>query len=481
MATPPEATAQEWADAEQAFTQPGLHANPPGFRERIGSVARNLRDRKIMGRPLYEVAADFGAGYVVKSAIRSHVILAGTVVLGTSTLGAIGAAVMAGAASGAAFAGGKEWIRQTRENWQQPLPPEAVTKKQQILERLKDLNPNDWRKLGKVTLRGATVGAVFGLAGGLFSEAIHAATAAPGGDHLTSTTPTAEPTHTPSIPTETHVPVETSTPVPTETSIPTIEPSATIPGFHSPTPFMEPSATPGVEHFTSTPEATVPPTATHIPGTSTATPFTEPTHSPSISTQTATPVPTETHIPTIPATHTPTPEITSTPIAHPDISQPNPMEPPAATHFPGVHEGTGFTPSPSGELPTTPTIPSIPSGPGFVPPPPGEIPTIPGVPPIDTLNTLTESIQNLKDIPLAAGSNPWELAKGLLEQVNPDAIPSNAEIMQVTRALCEQNNIGVPEWNISGLVDEHEIPIGYLFKITPTVKSVVLSAMKGGQ
>lgn len=429
---PPEVTAEEWANIAQAATQPGAHFRPPGFRERVSSVAQNLRDRKIFGRPLYEVAADFGAGFVVKSAVRSGVVL-----VGASTLGAIGAAVVAGAASGAAFAGGKEWFKQARENWQQLLPPEAVTTRQRLLERLKDLSPNDWKRLGTVTLRGAATGAVFGLAGALFEEALHAATS------VDTTNVGQSPDLTP-------------TPTPSATEVP------------SPTP--EPGVGPGLGPQPGADQTPIP----SPDQTPTITPTAEPSPAPAV-----TPAPSETPLPpegtpavTPPAEGvTPSPEATASPL-------PGTVTPPAETPIPPPTTPSPETPTPSAPEvpPSTPEAgaPATPLEPGATPPSPGELPPV--LPPIDAI---TETVQNLKDVPLAAGSNPWEVATDLLKQVDPNHVPSNAEIMEVTRVICEQNNISVPEWGISGAIDEHRIPIGYLLKIDSDVKSAIIDIVKG--
>lgn len=432
---PPEVTAEEWANIAQAATQPGAHFRPPGFRERVSSVAQNLRDRKIFGRPLYEVAADFGAGFVVKSAVRSGVVL-----VGASTLGAIGAAVVAGAASGAAFAGGKEWFKQARENWQQLLPPEAVTTRQRLLERLKDLSPNDWKRLGIVTLRGAATGAVFGLAGALFEEALHAATSVDstnvGQNPDLTATPTPEPGGEVGGPGLGTQPGADQTPVPlpdqSPTPAPTAEPAPAPSEIPLP-PEGTPAATPPAEGVTPPPEATA--SATPEPGPA---------------------APGETPPPTPPTgVPSPPPDTTPTPAAPP-------TEPP-------THPAPETPPS----VPETET-PATPPEPGTTPPSPGELPPVP-----PSIDAITETVQGLKDVPLAAGSNPWEVATDLLKQVDPNHVPSNTEIMEVTRAICEQNNISVPEWDISGTIDEHRIPIGYLLKIDSDVKSVIIDIVKG--
>lgn len=438
---PPEVTTEEWTNMAQAAAQPGLHHRPQGFRERLGFIAETLRERKILGRPAYEIIADFGAGFAVKTAVRSGVMLAGA-----STLGAIGAAVLAGAASGAVFAGGKEWLKQARENWREPLPPEAVTTKQQILERLNDLTPNDWKRLGSVTLRGAVVGAAFGLAGALVSDILHAASSAPAGDNFVST-PTPESVHAPAIPTETAVPDHIGVPTPdahvpvtplTDTQMPTPD-TAPAPSGDIPSP------APSTDLPSTSPEATAIPTP--------------------LADSSPAPLPTET------ATSSPagvplTPE-------EPSVS-PTPTIPSAPDTLPSVPPDT--IPTHPGDIPLTPSpeVPSTPTEPGITPPSVEQLPVLP-------VDTITESVNNLKDMPLAAGSNPWQVATEILKQVDPGHVPSNAEIMEVTRAICEQNDISVPEWGISGSIDEHQIPIGYLLKIDPEVKSVITDIIKGGK
>ncbi|MBI2338309.1 hypothetical protein HYU95_03960 [Candidatus Daviesbacteria bacterium] len=483
---PPEVTAEEWDNMAQAATQPGIHhQRQGGFRERLGSIAGNLRDRKILGRPAYEMIADFGAGFAVKTAVRSGVMLAGA-----STLGAIGAAVLAGAASGAVFAGGKEWFRQAQENWKQPLPPEAITTKQQILERLNGLTPNDWKRLGHVTLRGAVVGAAFGFAGGLVADVLHAAGSAPVEDNLAST-PVSEPTAVQSslIPTETAVPDHIVTPTP-DVDIPvtpTVDtqplnpdlipthpadiPSTTsIPDTSASVPTVTPDGSvPIPPDVSQTPPGAIPATPTEVAApaevTVTPTPFVEASPVP-LPTETATPFPDGSSL---------TPEASTAPSL------------PTATPVPDTSASVP-TVTPDGSVPVSPDASSSVDVPGAPPtdlPPgaPAEGITVPPVveqPIVPPMETFTESVNNLKDIPLAAGSNPWQVATEILKQVDPNHVPSNAEIMEVTRAICEQNDISVPEWGISGSVDEHRIPVGYLLKIDPEVKSVIFGIVKGG-
>lgn len=409
-------TPQERASAQQAASQPGVHYRPHGFRERVSHAAGGVKEKvwsvadfRILGRPLYEVVADIAAGFVVKSAIKGVVTAGAVTALGPGTLVAFGAAVAAGAASGAAFAGGREWIRQARENWQQPLSPEAVTKKQKLLERLKDLKPNDWQRLGKTTLRGAIVGAAGGAIGAVI---YHVATSAPAPEEVS--------------PTPTDIPAQETTTVFSETA-PTYEPMPEI---------------------TPTPEAEVlPPTA------AAATPVSAPT-------DIATPVSGE-QMPDTSKTFVPQETITQQPPETTVTTQPS-------TDQPSQEPITKGGPTISGETETQVPTAQQPEGTGE--------PAVPA-----SADAVTEHVQTLGDYTMQSGDNPWKVAEAILKEANPDHVPTSSEIMQVTKAICEQNSIGVPDWGVVGEVDHKNIPVGYILKMDPEVKSVITSVLKGGR
>lgn len=450
---PPEVTTEEWTNMAQAAAQPGIYYHP-GFKERVGQAADFIRTKRILGRPIPEIVADMLVGFTVKQTVRTGVMLAGA-----STLGAFGVAVAAGAVSGGVLAGGREWVKQARENWQQPLSPDAITKRQQLLERLKDLCPNDWKRLGLVTLRGAVVGAAGGFVGAVVADAFHAL----------SSNLTPEPTiiHTP-------------------TAVDTVGPEgiATIP----PAPQEEimplaPQITPQVELSATT------------------TPITEPTPTP-ISTPTPT-IQNEVLTPTLPeitSTPEPTPLPTTTPLVEPNplITTPTIEEPfsstpgvsgsqfPFGDQFPKADLAEPTAPSDTIQSDTipaeqSPTGDTIVSGENKLPSSP--VTQIPEAeqPPSGLVDTLTENVQNLKDVSLEPGDNPWKVATQLLKQANPDHTPTNAEIMKVAKIICEENNIKVPEWGVTGSVDHRAIPVGYVLKLNPEVKSVITSVLKGDE
>lgn len=86
-----------------------------------------------------------------------------------------------------------------------------------------------------------------------------------------------------------------------------------------------------------------------------------------------------------------------------------------------------------------------------------------------------------EDIPLAEGSNPWEVVKEKLTEALPEGrTPTDAEIMYVTRELARQSDINVPSWGVSGSVLHTEIPPGYGLKFSsPEVQDAFRDVLEG--
>lgn len=451
----PEVTAEEWVNISQAATQPGVNFRAPGFQERFSQAANFIRNKRVLGRPVLEIVADMAAGFTVKQSIRAGVMLAGT-----GTLGAFGAAIAAGATAGAVFAGGKEWVKQSKENWQQPLPTEAITKRQQILERLKDLKPNDWNKLGRATLRGAVVGAAGGAIGALVADIFNSASAStPENLDSPETTPEEGTASTSELTKPEGIGETDSVPVESENIVTTTPPESVLSPIQNDLKPSIPSDTSSSEIYPTSPEGNLSP----LPGSNTP-----------LDTITETP---ESPNPQLSTPNTPQTDIspeTSIPAGPPGESvasdanlsstEPGqPSNPVTATNNPPA-TSTQF--SPPNETITTPDTTSSPS-----------VETSPMLP----LDTVTEQIKNLQDITMQQGDNPWAIATHLLKEVDPDHTPTNTEILKLTKIICEQNDIGVPDWGITGSVNHLEIPVGYELKLDSEVKSTLSSILKGGK
>lgn len=78
---------------------------------------------------------------------------------------------------------------------------------------------------------------------------------------------------------------------------------------------------------------------------------------------------------------------------------------------------------------------------------------------------------------LEAGSNPWSTTDHFLEQALGRK-PTNAEIMEVTKALCKSSNIAVPEWGIQGEFSHTKLPIGFKLNIDDDVKNAIFKVAK---
>lgn len=464
---PPEVTANQWSQAYQAATRGSIHYQNPGFRERFSSAVSNITektflgqklygDRRVLGVPIAEVVADMAVGFTAKQALRGAV-MAGT----ASTLGAFGAAVAAGAVVGGSAAGLKEWGRQVGENWRQPLPPEAVGRLDKIRERLKDLKPNDWKRVGMATARGAVFGAAGGFIGAVVADVLFGTTG--------SNAPFPAPEGAAQVP---EVPPPSVEPPPAEVATPSAEIPETVPAVETVT--VEPTEPVAAE--TVSPEATQPvDTAPTVTNTATPSPTefvssTTPTDVSASGPGLATP--TETATPPVPPTITPTTELPG--IGTPEPETPTPTTdtsstdttPPALTQ-PAQPPLTGEAPPPSGsELPPAQAAPGV-----------GE--------PASDISGLThetsEYINNLGDYAMVEGDNPWRVAEGILHTADPNRTFSNAEIQTLTKAICEKSDIG-GVWGMTGSINHTEIPIGHVLKVDdPDVKSVLANVLKGGK
>lgn len=219
-------------------------------------------------------------------------------------------------------------------------------------------------------------------------------------------------------------------------------------------PTLEPIATPGpVAAPTATVEATaVAPTA--------------------VPTAEATPTPTVTPIPT----ETPTPVPTGTPTPEASPGPPPAVQPPAAPELapaPPASELAAAPPVVAPEAsPATPPTSPVTAEPASVPPGGGLAVAQPEVPaPPAELATLPEQI------PLPAGSNPWEVTDRYLHDIL-GRDPTNAEILQVTKEVCRQSNISVPNWEITGEIDHRKLPVNYKLIFNDPVKKLI-AGMKG--
>lgn len=77
-------------------------------------------------------------------------------------------------------------------------------------------------------------------------------------------------------------------------------------------------------------------------------------------------------------------------------------------------------------------------------------------------------------IPLASGSNPWEVSQHILSQMGVEH-PSPEQIMQLDKVISQENGISVPEWGITGDIDSHKLPVGFKINLTDTVKKTALA------
>lgn len=115
------------------------------------------------------------------------------------------------------------------------------------------------------------------------------------------------------------------------------------------------------------------------------------------------------------------------------------------------------TPTPEALAPTAPieaaptplaeaTVLPAPTPEGLAPVAPA-IPELPATPPAVPIPADLARLPDIVDLP--SGSNPWNETTKYLETVL-GRTPTNAEILQVGRTLCQASNIAVPEWGIPG-------------------------------
>ncbi len=88
-------------------------------------------------------------------------------------------------------------------------------------------------------------------------------------------------------------------------------------------------------------------------------------------------------------------------------------------------------------------------------------------------NQASIALENLgSNIPLEAGSNPWEVSADILKHMGIKPTPE--QIMQLDQVLSSENSISVPEWDIKGTIDAHNLPVGFKLNLTDAVKKAAL-------
>ena len=83
-----------------------------------------------------------------------------------------------------------------------------------------------------------------------------------------------------------------------------------------------------------------------------------------------------------------------------------------------------------------------------------------------------------ENVSLPSGSNPIQVTAGYLEQAFGRP-PTNIEILEVTKEVCKQSNINVPNWGIIGDVDQLKIPPNYKLVFNDSVKGVIKGFIPG--
>lgn len=74
---------------------------------------------------------------------------------------------------------------------------------------------------------------------------------------------------------------------------------------------------------------------------------------------------------------------------------------------------------------------------------------------------------------LASGSSPWSMSEELGRVALGGEQPSAGTIAQITKALCLDNNISVPEWGIEGEIPADKIRAGSKFILGPLTKQAL--------
>jgi len=83
-----------------------------------------------------------------------------------------------------------------------------------------------------------------------------------------------------------------------------------------------------------------------------------------------------------------------------------------------------------------------------------------------------QSATETEVVPLPKGSNPWNEVAKYLERVLSRK-PTNAEILQVDKALVQVSDVAVPNWDIAGRHDHRRLPVGYELNFDESVQKVI--------
>lgn len=104
---------------------------------------------------------------------------------------------------------------------------------------------------------------------------------------------------------------------------------------------------------------------------------------------------------------------------------------------------------------------------------------------VETVNEFIKSISvpeipmpvDLTNLPetvfLPVGSTPWEVSANLLESVGTDS--SNGAILELTKAICVDSDIKVPNWGIEGKYLHTNLPTGFKLVFGEASKKVLTS------
>lgn len=469
----PEVTAEMWDNAEQAASEPGIH-NPSGIAAKAvetfnksKEVVDKVRNAKIFGFPVGTFLMGAVLGGATKAVLKSGLTASGL-------FGGIGLA----ATAGAVYETGKEYLKQRKSGSLETGVSSETGVKTTLKNELLRLKNTDKKKLAIAAGKGAVMGALgFGFGAYVVPEIISAASGLLSSDSIDMPTPT-----------ETLVaPSGVAPEVSTETPTLGYTPTETIPGSASTPGDLSPTETPTITPTETVDGADAVATATEVPSTETPT---------------STPTVTPDAVPDAGAATSPTLPSTSGETPYDDTWKPAPQNPPVSATPATPYDDTW---KPTAQAPSTDNVVSV-SHP--------EVKLPEGSNPwrevekymTDELSkngkTLSETqlkdavaravadsnIQDATKLPvgytinlsgadeivkqaisgqpllpleiaqmpdtisLPPGSNPWEVSKTLLSKAMEGSgqIPTDAQILELDKRLCEINGFAAPELGISG-------------------------------
>ncbi len=96
------------------------------------------------------------------------------------------------------------------------------------------------------------------------------------------------------------------------------------------------------------------------------------------------------------------------------------------------------------------------------------------------MENLPKEVFQLDQVGLHADSNPWNETKAILMTAFDQKPPSDAQVMEITKMICKDSGIKVPEWGLTSGIDAHNLPPGFNLKVTGATKLAIAAMKKGG-